>query len=295
MSDPPALFRSLLFVPANDQRKVAKALASGADAVILDLEDAVAESEKAAARARVTPVLRETRHGRCYVRVNSLDTRHALNDVLSVVGPGLDGIMLPKVESAEALQTTDWLLRQLEQQRSLPAGRVDLLPLIETTRGIVNLERLAGAASRVRRLAFGAADFAADLGIDWATGDGELMHARRQLVMHSRAAGLEQPIDAPSLEVRDLEQVREAALRARAAGFQGKLCIHPAQVAICREVFAPTPPELAWARRVVAAFADAERQGIAAVTLDGRLVDYAVVARARRMLAAAGESAAQST
>jgi len=294
MSDPPALFRSLLFVPANDQPKVAKALASGADAVILDLEDAVAESEKSAARARVAPVLRETRHCRCYVRVNSLDTGHALKDVSSVVGPGLDGIVLPKVENAAALATADWLLRQLEQERSLPAGHVDLLPLIETARGIVNLERLTGATSRVHRLAFGAADYTADLGIDWTSGEAELAHARGQLALHSRAAGLEQPIDAPSLEIHDLEQVREAARRARMAGFQGKLCIHPAQVAVCREVFAPTPQELARARRIVAAFADAERRGIAAVTVDGSLVDYAVVARARRTLAAAGESASHS-
>ncbi|HSN70696.1 MAG TPA: aldolase/citrate lyase family protein, partial [Steroidobacteraceae bacterium] len=165
---------------------------------------------------------------------------------------------------------------------------LDLVPLIETAAGLLGAMAIGQADDRVRRLAFGAADYTADIGVEWTPAEAELDHPRQMLVAASRAAGLEPPLDAPVLEFRDVERMRAAAARARAFGFQGKLCIHPAQIEPCHQAFAPTAEALARAARIVEAFEAAERSGIASIEVDGALVDYAVAVRARRVLASAG-------
>jgi hypothetical protein len=165
--------RSFLFAPGNHERRAAKVFQSGADVAILDLEDAVAVDEKAAARDSVARALQVPRAGLGFVRVNGVDTPWCWGDLQTIVGPGLDGVMVPKAESAAQLQVLDWLLTQLERERGLVVGALPLLPIIETALGERQLEALAAASPRVRRFAFGGADYSLDLGLQWSTGEQE--------------------------------------------------------------------------------------------------------------------------
>jgi citrate lyase subunit beta/citryl-CoA lyase len=279
--------RSLLFAPGNHARRVEKCLTLGADAVILDLEDAVAEAEKAATRALVVQALARPRRSLGYVRVNALATPWALGDFQAVVAPGVDGIVLPKVESASDLRTGEWLIDSLERDRGLPRDSIDLIPIIETAAGFANMAGIAAAARRARRLAFGAGDFTLDIGLAWSADETELLPYRSQFVVQSRAAGLEPPLDTVWVSLDDPEGFRRSAQRACSLGFQGKLCIHPDQVPVVNECFRPAPRELAHARRVIEAFEAAQRDGLAAIQVDGQFVDYPIVYRAQRLVARA--------
>jgi citrate lyase subunit beta/citryl-CoA lyase len=279
--------RSLLFAPGNHARRVEKCLTLDADAVILDLEDAVADAEKAATRAVVVQALGRPRRSQGYVRVNSLGTPWALGDFLAVVTTGVDGIVLPKVESASDLRTGEWLIDSLERERGLPSGRIDLIPIIETAAGFAHMGEIAAAARRTRRLAFGAGDFTLDIGLAWSADETELLPYRSQFVVQSRAAGLEPPLDTVWVSLDDKDGFRRSALRARSLGFQGKLCIHPDQVPVVNECFCPTESELAHARRVIDAFEQAQREGLAAIQVDGQFVDYPILYRAQRIVARA--------
>lgn len=278
------VFRSFLFAPGNHPRRVEKCLTLGADAVILDLEDAVANTEKIGARALVVEALRRPRTCQGYVRVNSLGTPWSHGDFVAVVAQGVDGIVLPKVESAADLHTGEWLLTVLEREHGLPEGAIDLIPIIETAAGYCHVAEITRAAKRVRRIAFGAGDFTLDLGITWSAGESELLPYRSHLVAHSRAAGLEPPIDTVWVSLADRDGFVHSVQRAKDLGFQGKLCIHPDQVPVVNECFRPTAQELAEARRVVKAFNEAECNGLAAIQVDGQFVDYPIVYRAQRLI-----------
>jgi citrate lyase subunit beta/citryl-CoA lyase len=275
--------RSFLFAPGNHARRVEKALTLPADAVILDLEDAVAVTEKPATRALVTAVLAQPRHGKLYIRVNAYSTEWCYADIVSIAHRGLDGIILPKVESADQLRSADWLLANLERERGIDG--IDLIPIIETALGMSNIASIAGACARTKRLAFGAGDYTLDLGMLWSRDEDELMPARAAVVMASRAAGIEPPLDTVWADLRDVEGFARSAERAAALGFQGKMCIHPDQVAVTNAAFSPSEQQLAWARRVIAAFADAEARGLASIQLDGQFIDYPIVQRARQVVA----------
>ncbi|MBN8899600.1 MAG: CoA ester lyase [Rhodospirillales bacterium] len=276
--------RSLLFAPANHARRVEKALTLPTDAVILDLEDAVATAEKPAARQTVAATFALPRRNALYVRVNALSTEWSYADLVAVVQPGLDGIVLPKVEDADELRTADWLIAALERERDLPVGGIDLIPIIETASGISALERILRAGTRTRRLAFGAGDFTLDCGMTWSRDELELLPARVACVTVSRAAGLEPPLDTVWADLRDPEGFVASAARAAAFGFQGKMCIHPDQIGPTNAAFSPSEAALAQARRIVAAFEAAEAEGSASIQLDGQFIDYPIVARARRVI-----------
>ncbi|MBS0639118.1 MAG: CoA ester lyase [Acetobacteraceae bacterium] len=280
--------RSLLFAPGNHARRVEKALSLEADGVILDLEDAVAISEKVATRPTVVGASSKPRTGKLYVRVNGMTTDWCFGDISAVVQPGLDGIILPKVESAQELRTADWLIANLERERELPIGGIDLMPIIETALGISRLSRILRSGTRVRRLAFGAGDFTLDMGMIWSRSEAELLPFRSACVMESRAAGLEPPMDTVWADLRDPDGFATSAKHAAAIGFQGKMCIHPDQIAPCNAAFTPDEATVAQARRVVAAFDKAEAEGLASIQLDGQFIDYPIVERARRVLAQGG-------
>lgn len=277
--------RSLLFAPGNHARRVEKALSLPADGVILDLEDAVAVSEKPATRPAVVAALTVPRQGALYVRVNALSTEWCYADMVAVVQPGLDGIILPKVEDADQLRTADWLLAALERERGLPIGRIDLIPIIETALGISAVQAIARSGTRTKRLAFGAGDFTLDLGMVWSQEELELLPHRAACVVASRAAGIEPPLDTVWADLRDANGFARSASRAAALGFQGKMCIHPDQIGPANAAFTPDAATLAQARRVVAAFAEAEAAGLASIQLDGQFIDYPIVQRARQVLA----------
>ncbi len=289
-----ALFRSLLFTPANDRRKAEKVFQVGADVAILDLEDAVALSRKEAARAGLahdldsSPLIANRRIP-VYVRVNALSTEFAFEDIQAVVRPQLDGIVLPKTQSAADVRIADYLISQIEFQRRMEPGRIDLMPLLETGAGIANAREIVRASRRVRRIAFGAGDYSADIGATWTAHESELLYARSVLVIESRAGGLEPPIDTPCADFRNIETFEREAARGRELGFQGKLLIHPNQVGPANGIFSPAAAEIAWAEKAAAAFDEAEARGIASIEVDGRLVDYAGGSLARGIRARARE------
>jgi citrate lyase subunit beta/citryl-CoA lyase len=280
--------RSFLFAPGNHARRVEKALTLSADAVILDLEDAVAIGEKPATRGLVTEAFARPRHGKLYVRVNGYTTEWCYADIAAVAQRGLDGIVLPKVETGDQLRSVDWLLSNLERERGLTVGAIDLVPIVETALGMSNVAAIAGSGSRTKRLAFGAGDYTLDLGMVWSRDESELLPARSAVVMASRAAGIEPPFDTVWADLRDTDGFARSAAVAAALGFQGKMCIHPDQIAPTNAAFSPGPQQLAWAGRVVAAFEEALSQGLASIQLDGQFIDYPIVQRARQVLARGG-------
>ena len=290
---PPSVLRTFLFAPGNHGRRVEKALTLGADAVILDLEDAVAIAEKVATRKTVVDVLSAPRRCKGYIRVNAIGTRWCMGDLMAVVRPGVDGIVLPKVESAADLRTIDWMITNLERERGLPMGSIDLMPIIETAAGFSRLDRILAARSlmdypgpwRVKRISFGAGDFTNDVGMTWTPGEQELGDLRIRMIVASRAAGLEPPIDTVWIHLQEADALRESVLRSLRMGFQGRLCIHPDQVRVVNAIFTPSAEDAARAQRVVDAFKQAEANGLAAIQVDGVFVDYPIVYRAQRLLA----------
>ncbi len=277
--------RSLLFVPATSQRKVEKAFVSAADGVIVDLEDAVATAEKAQARQQAAELLQARRPGQTFLRVNAVSTPFCYEDLLAAAAAQLDGIVLPKAESAAELAMVDWLLAQLEAKAGKPVGSIEVMPIIETARGLAAAAEIATASRRLRRLAFGAVDLALDMDLDLGDDAGAMANARFALSLASRQAGLEGPLDTVFVDINDPDGLRASTRRARAMGFGGKACIHPAQLDIVNAVFTPSEAELARAREIVAAFDQAEAAGLAAVSVGGMMVDYPVVLKARRVLA----------
>jgi citrate lyase subunit beta/citryl-CoA lyase len=273
--------RSLLFVPAGDEHRMRKALSLPADAVVFDLEDAVAVSEKPAAREVVRRWLREPRHGRLYVRINALRTPFALDDLLAIADAGLDGIVLPMAEGADDVRTADWLL-------SARAPGAEILPIIETARGLDAAREILAASARVRQGAFGGGDWCADTGMRWTTGNPGLVAARFAVAVASRAAGKRPPIDTAFADVRDQAAFTREAELALDLGFQGKFCIHPDQVEHANRVFGPSHEEIAQAREIWDRFAAAEAEGVAAIVVGDRFVDYPVARQALTVLERAG-------
>lgn len=284
----------MLFAPASDARKVAKVFGCGADAVILDLEDAVAVAEKPAARSAAVAAMQTPRPCRGYVRVNGLTTPFAYEDFEIVVAGGIDGIVVPKIESAGELSTAEWLLGAIEAKRGLPVGAIDLLPIIETGKGVAAAQSIAAAARRTRRLCFGAGDYAADMGLEWSRNEAEMAHARAEIALASRAADMSAPIDTVWVRLGDTEGLIASAETVRSMGYTGKLCIHPEQVTAVNTVFTPDADEVARARRIVDAFEEAEADGAASIQVDGAFVDYPIVERARLTLSLANFANAKS-
>jgi citrate lyase subunit beta/citryl-CoA lyase len=263
--------RSYLFVPGDRPERFAKARQSEADAIIIDLEDAVAPAAKASARDAVCQWL--ATGGQAYVRINACDTPWFDEDLASLgVGIGLLGIVVPKTESARVLGAI---------ASALPDSAV-LLPLLETAVGFDNLREIAHCP-KVARLLFGTLDFQVDMGI---RGDGdELLYFRSQLTHLSRVAGLAAPVDGVTTSIDDGDLIRFEAARARNLGFRGKLCIHPRQISHVHTAFSPTADEIEWARRVVAAVSQSNG-GV--TTVDGKMVDPPVILKATEILKTAG-------
>jgi citrate lyase subunit beta/citryl-CoA lyase len=284
-----ALFRCLLFAPGTDRKKIDKAYTLHADAVILDLEDAVAAGEKDSARRLVSEVIGAPVLPPTFVRVNGVTTSHILADLQAVVRPGIAGIMLAKAETAEEVRRVDWLTGLLEEERNMPHGALELVPFIESVRGIENAHEVAAACPRVKRLAFGGNDYTADTWTTYSEEGTELFYARAKLIAASRIAGIEPPLDTVCPFIKNLAALREDALRAKKMGFQGKMVIHPAQIGPVLEIFSPTREEIAAAQKIIAAFEEAQAKGTGVIQLDGKMVEYPIVNRARQILAAAGK------
>ncbi len=276
--------RSVLFAPGIDARKMEKAQATGADVVILDLEDAVDISRKAEARELVSGVLREPRRGPLlWVRVNPPDTDFFMGDVLAVMAGRPDGIMLPKAESAGEVARVAWLLRHLEKHYGIEPGAVDLVPLVESAAGVKNAAEIA-AVPGVKRLCFGAVDYTLDMGVELTKDGRELFFARSALAVASRSAGIEGPVDTVFVDIKDGAGLVAECRLARSLGFQGKLVIHPNQVDAVNNIFSPTREEIDRAGQIIEVFDAALARGSGVAQLNGKLIDKPVVERARKVL-----------
>ena len=256
--------RSYLFVPGNRPERFDKACKAGADAVIVDLEDAVPPVEKDKARDALSAWLSPA--SPVLVRINAAETTWFEDDLDLCRMPGVAGIVLPKAERAEDIA------------RIMARGAAAVLPLIETAQGMWNAHALA-TATGVQRLLFGSIDFQLDVGIDGE--DEELLYFRSRLVLVSRVAGLQMPVDGVTVALNDADQLHTDTMRARRLGFGGKLCIHPKQVETVALCFSPTQQDIAWAQRIVQA---AEAAGGAAVALDGKMVDLPLIRKAQEIL-----------
>ncbi|MDD2443339.1 MAG: CoA ester lyase [Desulfotomaculaceae bacterium] len=289
-----SLYRTMLFCPANDLRKVGKALMLDVDGVVLDLEDAVALSEKANARNALKDALALPRKGDFFIRVNSAQTDFILSDLLAAVTDGVKGLVLAKSETAEEIRQVDWLMGKIEKERGLPLESLELIPFIESANAIINAYAIASACPRVSRMFLGGVDYVLDIGTNFSKGGTELFYARAQLVVASRSAGIEPPIDTVYPDFKDIEGLIADAKSVRQMGFQGKLAIHPGQIGPLNEVFSPTPDEISWAKKIVAVFDESEARGQAVFQVDGKMIEYPIANRARRILALSEQIAKKS-
>ena len=284
------LYRSVLFVPGNRPDWIDKAPKYGPDALIIDLEDAVPIAEKVQARPIVRAGIERLRDNAVgvFVRVNGLDTGLTGEDVEAVVTAGLDGIAIPKLENADEIRKIDAWIELCERKAGLPLGGIEIMALPETARGILKAYELATACPRVGNVIGGggsrSGDVAQAIGYKWTRPGLETLYMASHVLLANRAAGIAYPITTGSLEVGDTQLVRAQLERARQIGYRGALLIHPAAVPIANEVFAPSQEEIDWNKGVLETMAEAERQGRAATTYDGMMIDYAHVRNALDLL-----------
>lgn len=282
----------MLFTPGDRLDMVEKATRSGTDAVIVDLEDAVATENKPLARDNLanlppSPVP-------YYVRTNAAQTPQFWDDVAAAGRADIAGIVLSKSESPTVIAQVDGALTIAELDRGRPRGAIGVIPLIESALGVRLTFEIATASPRVECVMFGGGeqgDLVADLGAEWTPEGTGLMQARSQVLLAARAAGVQYPIEAVFMDFRNNEGLRAESELARTLGYVGKVAIHPAQVPVINEVFTPAEDVVAYQRKVLAAFEEAEAAGKASIAVDGRMVDYAV-ARVARTIIARAEAAA---
>ena len=277
--------RSLLFVPGNQPRMLEKAMGLKPDAFIPDLEDSVPDDEKTNAREVTAAHIAGLAAGGVKVipRVNSMDTGIMEEDLAAVVGPDIYGVSVGKIYTADDVQKISGILSGLERKAGLLDGQVKLVPWIETAMAVAHAYEISAASPRIVGVAFGAEDFTNDMGVERTDGEQETAYARSVIGVAARAAGV-LALDTPYFSFRDPDGLRANARDAKMYGFKGKFAIHPAQVEIINETFSPSQAEVEQARRVIAAFEDAERIGRGSTSLDGKVVDVPVVKRAQALL-----------
>ena len=281
----PPVWRSMLYVPATSEKFIEKAHERGADAIKIDLEDAVALAEKARARTLVRSAAKTVARGGAdvLVRVNR-PLRMAVDDLEASVWPEVHGLVLPKVESADHIGFLAEIITELEDERDMQRGHIKLMALIETPRGYSNVRDIANSSERLSAIALGQEDFSAEMGMVEPEGM-SLLSYYQTVQVAAREAGI-LPIGYPGsiAEFTDLELFKSNALIARKLGFDGGACIHPKQVPILNEAFTPTDDEIDRSERMVAAYDAAMAAGDGAVAFEGKMIDVPVVARAERIL-----------
>jgi citrate lyase subunit beta/citryl-CoA lyase len=278
---------TLLFAPGSEPRKLKRLPTFGASAIVLDLEDAVAEDRKTEARSITAEAISGYGPGDAAVlaRVNGESTGRMLDDIEAVVVPGVDAIVIPKVESLDLLAFVSDAIAAGERRHRMPADSVGVFALIETAAGLSRCEQLLDGAPRLITAILGLGDLVTDLGIDLSTDRVEVQYARSRLVVASRAAGLIKPIDGPYLELQDEAGLVADCERSRRLGFQGRVIVYPPQVAPATMVYGLlAPQEAERLQRLVDAFEEAERAGIASIRHDEQFVDYPIYFRAKELL-----------
>jgi citrate lyase subunit beta/citryl-CoA lyase len=289
------LRRCELSTPGSNEKMIEKALGTNADLVFLDLEDAVAPNQKVEARGKVIEALRTLDWGKKTraVRINSIESEYAYQDVIELVERAaqyLDIIIIPKVKAGRDVFWVDTLLTQIETRLRL-RRRIGLEVLIEEVQALINVEEIARSSSRLEAIIFGPGDFSASQGVRMNTIGGNISnypgdiwhYARSKIVVAARAAGID-AVDGPYADFRHPEGYRQEALRSATMGFVGKWAIHPSQIELANEIYSPTREEVERARRLEAAYARAEAEGIGAVTFEGVMIDAASVRIIRNII-----------
>lgn len=283
------VLRSLLYVPGNNMRLITKAASLAADAIILDLEDAVPLADKETARVMIRDSVRAIKaggHG-VFVRVNSLATGLTEKDLEYVVVDGLDGVMLAKTEAGPDMTELDRWIGKREAAAGMAPGSVKMMPLVESAKGVIKAYEIASASSRIAAVAFGAGDYCRDMGrsVSQLTAEEtELLYARSQLSNASRAAGV-QALDTPFLgSLTDREGFMRESRLAVQLGFKGKQMIHPAQIEFINTTFSPPEDEVKYAGRLVAAFEKAQSGGAGAISFEGKMIDLMSYRQAKELL-----------
>jgi citrate lyase subunit beta/citryl-CoA lyase len=279
------LLRTLLFVPGNQERRIEKVLSIVVDALILDLEDSVPPAEKDSAREMVAASIERlaVNGHEVFVRINSLSTPHAIPDIKATVRNGTRGIMLSKSESAKDIQKAEALIDDAERENNLETGSTGILALVETPRGIINTNEIASASRRIMGITLGAEDYTLEMGIKRTMEGDELYYPRMAISLACHAADV-LAIDSVYTDVRDTEGLIKETRMIKQMGFQGKLVIHPDQVGPVNQVFVPSDEEIAHAQRVLEIYETAVSEGKASTSLDGRMVDAPVAARAKKLI-----------
>jgi len=291
------LMRTLLFVPGHKDRLLEKAPTFGADGLLYDLEDSVPAPERSAARAKIATQLSQVVDIPRYVRINGLADAGpdvVVEDLAAIVVPGLDGIMLPKANGADDIAFVVGQLAKLESKQGLPEGSIEIIPFIESAKGIHFAYEIALASPRVVAMGIGSAedgDLMNDLQCRWSPEGTELLYARSRLLLEARAAGVQYLIDGVFLGLEDEAGLVRDAEIARTLGYCGKTVIHPKQIAPINRVFSPSQKEIDYYRAMIEAFEVAEQQGTGAISFRGKMIDRAMVRKARRILSRGGASA----
>jgi len=276
----------MLFTPGNRLDMLAKAVTSGTDAVIVDLEDSVSLDNKPEARGNLSNLPESPVP--YYVRTNAVETGLLWEDVIASGQAPIVGVIIPKAEDPQVISQIDGALTALEMTSGKPHGSITVIPLIESGLGVRLTYEMAKASDRVECVMFGGGeqgDLVADLGVEWTPEGTGLMQARSQTLLSSRAAGVPYPMEAVFMDFRNPEGLRIECELARTLGYVGKVAIHPGQIPVINDVFTPSTEVVEYQRKVLSAFEEAEAQGSASIAVDGKMVDYAVARVARAIIA----------
>jgi citrate lyase subunit beta/citryl-CoA lyase len=282
------LIRSWMFVPGHRQRMIDKGLGLNADAIMLDIEDGVAPDEKDTARKNIAESLGRAKTPGSparYVRINAIGHARMEADLEAVVRPGLEGLVCPKVDTAEEVHQIDAILDDKEPMNKLDKGSVRLLIAVESPKGLLNAPAIAAASSRIAGIIFGAEDFGREIGLP-AVREGEardLLYARSAIVIAAAAAHV-QSVDGVWVDLNDSAGLLGFAKQSRQLGFSGMSCIHPSQIDAINATFSPTAEEIDYCRKVLQAFEEANARGDGSIALGGQLIDRPIVERARRTM-----------
>ncbi|MFY3741132.1 MAG: citrate lyase subunit beta/citryl-CoA lyase [Candidatus Nitrosomirales archaeon] len=284
------LLRSFLFVPGNNKKFIDKAKTLNVDIICLDLEDSVPMSDKDSARK----MLRETLQSRSefksevYVRTNSFESGIAQEDLKAVVQTGINGVVIPKVNDANEVFELSKLISDLERTQGIKQDTVEMMPSIESAKGVVNAYKIASASPRVSALVFGVFDFLFDMGLEYVEDGIEHSYARAKVPVDARAAGV-YAIDSIWQKIDDTNGLIKDATAGMKLGYKGKSIIHPSQIEPVHKIFVPNKEEMEWARKVVDTLSDAMNKGKGAVRLEGKMIDAVHYKRAKALLDVIGE------
>jgi len=283
-----AVMRSVFYVPSNNEKMVSKAPTIAADILTLDLEDSVPPAEKPKGREMIQEYLKTSRDKQAspylYVRINNWETQMTNDDLEAIVHPGLDGVCLAKCGDADNVRRLDWKLEELEQRRGMAVGSVAIQLLIETAKGVINAYPAATASPRVNSLIFGAVDYTKDMRVTLTSEGVEQLYARYYTAVAARAAGCV-AIDCPFVAFQDTEAFDKSTREGRQMGYEGRMLIHPSQIAPSHEIYTPSPEDVEWAEGVKKVFEEEGiAKGAAAVTYKGKMVDTPVYENALTIL-----------